>query len=703
METDAAGGPLNGFEIAVGGRFGNIDGRNYNADTFERIIWTYGGVFTNSITKATTCLVCTKESLKTSSTKMQAARKEKILLVQPSWLIDIRLKKSKLRVEDYSWPSSETGYCAQVTNNGQEKQKSSFTAVGGDQDATQPYIQSEQSTSIAKSNKKRVKPQGCVTVVPKGERQKGSKSTARLISQGGQRKRTSGGLTVKKKNNITVPLDDYCTLPTYRVWVNQDSDIIYDAYLNLSNCSDNRNKFYCIQVLTDSKSSTFKTWTRWGRVGERGRNAVLGDGTYTNAMFLFKKKFKDKTGHSWEDRSNSPKHKKYAFIERIYKADLKDDGMIVDRKHVMSGDHKKSDQKSPICTLDPTVSELMQLIFNQQHFQQAMSSLKYDATKLPLANLDKATIAKGFQCLKELAALFDDPSLASTIYLTTKVIATERLSNGYYSLIPHTFGRKAPPIIRDDAMLIKELDLLGTLSDMKDATEIMKMERKSTNAIHPLDRQFHRLGLQVLSPVSQNTQEFKHIKNYLNRSRGAAHNMTFDIKTIFCVQREGESKKFVDSHFAKIKSDRRLLWHGSRVTNYGGILSQGLRIAPSEAPASGYMFGKGIYLADMSSKSANYCYHTEYGGEALLLLCEAELGDPIQKLTAANYGAAGDAKKQGMYSTLGQGRIGPSTWIDAAIIHEDLKGIKMVSFLVFFHSRHQPFFITVLAALTIQI
>jgi len=45
---------------------------------------------------------------------------------------------------------------------------------------------------------------------------------------------------------------------------------------------------------------------------------------------------------------------------------------------------------------------------------------------------------------------------------------------------------------------------------------------------------------------------------------------------------------------------RRLLWHGSRATNFGGILSQGLRIAPPEAPVSGYMFGKGIYLADMS-------------------------------------------------------------------------------------------------------
>lgn len=70
-----------------------------------------------------------------------------------------------------------------------------------------------------------------------------------------------------------------------------------------------------------------------------------------------------------------------------------------------------------------------------------------------------------------------------------------------------------------------------------------------------------------------------------------------------------------------------LLWHGSRVSNFVGILSQGMRIAPPEAPASGYLFGKGIYLADLAEKSINYC--RAYGSnEALILLIEGALGDP---------------------------------------------------------------------------
>jgi poly [ADP-ribose] polymerase len=322
----------------------------------------------------------------------------------------------------------------------------------------------------------------------------------------------------------------------------------------------------------------------------------------------------------------------------------------------------------------------MELIFNQQYFQQAMSSLNYDANKLPLGKLSKATITRGFQQLKDLAALFDDPSLAQTKYGQSLGAITQELSNMFYSLIPHAFGRQRPPVISTEGMLKKEIELLESLSDMKEAVEIMKSDRKTRDTVHPLDRQFAGLGMEEMTPLERGSNEFSYLQNYLHGSKGATHHVNYTVKDIFRIERQGECKRFDESEFSKISSDRRLLWHGSRTTNYGGILSQGLRIAPPEAPVSGYMFGKGIYLADMSSKSANYCCSYNSGGEALLLLCEAELGDPIQKLNNSSYEAGETAKKQGMHSTWGQGQTGPSKWIDAGAAHESLRGIKMVSF-----------------------
>jgi poly [ADP-ribose] polymerase 2/3/4 len=324
------------------------------------------------------------------------------------------------------------------------------------------------------------------------------------------------------------------------------------------------------------------------------------------------------------------------------------------------------------------VQDLMALIFNMSYFQAAMSSLNYDAKKLPLGKLSKATITRGFQQLKDLAALMNDSTLASSKWNMTVQAATEHLSNTYYSVIPHAFGRNRPPVINDGTLLKKEIELLESLSDMKDAADIMKVPIKDKEMLHALDRQFNGLGLEEMTPLDKTSDEFAGLANYLHGSRGATHGVNYKVLDIFRIERGGEHDRFNRSPYASISSDRRLLWHGSRCTNFGGILSQGLRIAPPEAPVSGYMFGKGIYLADMSSKSAGYCCSYISGGHALLLLCEAELGDPMQKLTSASYNAGDDAKAKGMHSTWGQGRTGPSKWVDAGSVHESLKGIKMV-------------------------
>lgn len=56
---------------------------------------------------------------------------------------------------------------------------------------------------------------------------------------------------------------------------------------------------------------------------------------------------------------------------------------------------------------------------------------------------------------------------------------------------------------------------------------------------------------------------------------------------IFKIGRQGERQRF--RPFEELHN-RQLLWHGSRATNYAGIMSQGLRIAPPEAPVVSSLF-----------------------------------------------------------------------------------------------------------------
>merc|ERR1712226_283817 len=112
-------------------------------------------------------------------------------------------------------------------------------------------------------------------------------------------------------------------------------------------------------------------------------------------------------------------------------------------------------------------------------------------------------------------------------------------------------------------------------------------------------------------------------------------------------EREGEAERFNPENLG----NRQLLWHGSRLTNWCGILSQGLRIAPPEAPCTGYMFGKGVYFADCVSKSANYCYAYQSNNTAILTLCEVALGDQ-NKLHSSDSSLNKKNLPKGTYSTL---------------------------------------------------
>lgn len=107
-----------------------------------------------------------------------------------------------------------------------------------------------------------------------------------------------------------------------------------------------------------------------------------------------------------------------------------------------------------------------------------------------------------------------------------------------------------------------------------------------------------------------------------------------------------------------------------------------MRIAPPEAPPNVYMFGKGIYLAEISSKSANYCGVDLSGGTGLLLLAEAELGEPMYESIYANHNAPNAAREVGAVATFGIGMTAPLAWKDAGCIHKDLEGVLMVCFTV---------------------
>ncbi|KFA79917.1 hypothetical protein S40288_09992 [Stachybotrys chartarum IBT 40288] len=650
--------PLAGCVIALSGRF-----QGYSQGSVEDLIQSLGGSAKKNVTKSTTHVVCTEKSYASNITKVAAGKKNKLPLLSLQWILDSDKQKARADERGYLWSgaSGATAATAPIHHPHQGKERAHVTVRG----QVQPPRPKEHSP---------------VRVMTRRRGTTGHKTKANDSSSqpqpptAGKLDRVTEGQVVKEKKAVVVPRDEHCDLINYKVYIDPESGTIYDANLNQSHSSLNRNKFYRIQAsLLTTSAIPFATWTRWGRVGYPGQHAtLLSDGAYESAKAAFEKKFRDKSGLSWDQRDNSPKPGKYVFIERNYydsDDDAKDPGAFSSQPNTSSSVRTR-ENSIPKCTLDEPVKQLMELIFNQNHFKATMKALNYDSEKLPLGKLSTTTIKRGFQQLKELAALIDDDASSATQ-------AKEHLSNIYYSVIPHAFGQDRPPVICNNEMLQREIKLLESLSDMKYAADMMNMGRKTVHSMHPLDIQFRGLHLTEMTALDHDSNEFKVLTEYLHGSRAATHKVRYDVQNVFRIERDGEKARFDKLSFASTSSNRRLLWHGSRCANFAGILSQGLRIAPPEAPVSGYMFGKGIYLADMSSKSASYCATQESNGHALLLLCEAELGDPMYKLTNASYHAGREAEQNGRISTWGQGRIGPARWIDAGVAHKSLNGIKM--------------------------
>ncbi|KAK9979155.1 hypothetical protein ABG768_012599 [Culter alburnus] len=429
------------------------------------------------------------------------------------------------------------------------------------------------------------------------------------------------------------PVDPECKAKIGKAHVYSEGTDVYDVMLNQTNLQFNNNKYYLIQLLQDDSAKAYSVWMRWGRVGKVGQNSLVTCGVnLAQAKDTFKKKFFDKTKNEWEHRANFEKVAgKYDMVFVDYSIEDKEkDKDVVD----------SSIQQKP-CQLNSKVQSLLELICDLKAMEEYVLEMKFDTKKAPLGKLTTEQIRAGYSSLKRIEEC-----------LKRKNSNKELLEacNQFYTRIPHDFGLRTPPIIRTKDELKEKIALLEALSDIQIAVKMVQSNVQSDE--HPVDRHYRSLQCR-LEPLDSHSNEFKVIEKYLQSTHAPTHtDYTMTILDIFAVEKEGEKDNFNSE-----LENRMLLWHGSRLTNWVGILSQGLRVAPPEAPVTGYMFGKGIYFADMSSKSANYCFANQKNNQGLLLLSEVALGES-NELLDANYSA--DQLPTGKHSTKGLGQTAPN-------------------------------------------
>lgn len=441
-----------------------------------------------------------------------------------------------------------------------------------------------------------------------------------------------------KEEKITkkcvVPVDPNCFARVNDSVVACDPDNRpYDAMLNQTNVGSNNNKYYLLQLLQDN-SGKYWTWFRWGRIGytTNSNTTLKPHTTITAAVAEFEKKFKDKTKNNWEERDEFVKFSgKYDLVILDYSAKKEEDG----------DDTKVEVKKEPLSSkLDPRLLSLIELISNVKAMESAVMEMNYDVKKSPLGKLSKDQIKHGYEALRAIEECIKSGKASSA--------ESRDACSNFYTRIPHNFGFKVPPLIKTLEEVKSKMDLLDTLIDIEAAVKIIKSGNE--NEIHKADNFYQNLKCEM-KPLAKDSEIFGTLSDYLHNTHGHTHaGYKLTIEDIFELEKEGENDRFLDH------GNKKLLWHGSRLTNWGGIFSQGLRIAPPEAPVTGYMFGKGVYFADMVSKSANYCFASRQRPTAILLLAEVSLGNERELLESDYYA---NKLPTGKHSTKGLGKNAP--------------------------------------------
>lgn len=328
----------------------------------------------------------------------------------------------------------------------------------------------------------------------------------------------------------------------------------------------------------------------WGRI-----NTKRGD--YKNTPFtglqaakdLFSDIYKKKTGNEFGS---------------LFK---KDYGKY-DKLQITYNEAKNAYKMAKSATLPESIQKLLRLIIDKSIMNDLLVKFNLDLNKMPLGKIEKNSMIKAYNILRDIDSMIQN---------STRKAKFIEASNRFYSLIPHNVN--CEDVIDTLDLWNKKVDLIAILLETKFTYDfIHKYSGMSANI---LDVFYGKLNCQI-EPL-QNSKERRIIEQYVNDTQ---MNRNLEIREIYQIDRKGE-----EFRYAKYKnlSNRKLLWHGSRITHFASILANGVKIAPPEAIVIGCMFGKGLYFTDVIAKAVKYCYPNQTNNNGLILLCEVALGDSV--------------------------------------------------------------------------
>ena len=372
--------------------------------------------------------------------------------------------------------------------------------------------------------------------------------------------------------------------------------VLVSTVLSRTSLEANNNKFYVLEV-HEAAGGKFRVFTNYGRVGAEGVKESREAGSREAATTVYERLLKEKT---------SPR-KGYVPIE-VEKATV---GSAALKTRTEQEFYQKRGLKES--GLHPQIAHFVEHIYDESKSELVRR------IETPLGSLSKGQIERGADTLREIRFALARDHRDQVVPLTSR----------YYSLIPHRLGRWTS---LDDVAI-------NTIEKADSEEELLQLMRDVYHVQNDLeaevDRKYRALGAEI-SVVSKDDPVYTQVAQKIVESQSKRHPFRLRVGRLLAARLPDERARFETG--GRAAGNLQGLFHGTKNCNMVGILSRGLLIAPKHAPVTGYMFGKGIYFADQSSKSAQYSlmWASNKRPTGYLFLADVALGR-IKKETGPKY------------------------------------------------------------------
>lgn len=408
-------------------------------------------------------------------------------------------------------------------------------------------------------------------------------------------------------------------MASVRAWTNgavgeplfpDDFEVAKKAVLQVTDIKTNRNKYYAIELhkAEEAGSIRYRVFTHYGRTDDLETNPEAGQkecryfDEQWEAEASYDSIFRQKTSAGKGYKEVALASSKIGSQRARGTGAGEIDARTLERMKAKEADGGVAAPAVAASKLHAGVQDLVRYLYDEAKgalTSTVAAKITAHGIETPLGILTLGQIDKGEAILIELYNRFQDKKANAR----RRAEEMTRLSGEFYTAIPHRLGRSRAAVASSVIDTLEAFEQKQqTLQLMKDMLQV-NGDGGSVLFDARIDQEYDALQCRV-EWIEPGSSEYKEMADHVVNSQ--IKSKTIKVHNVYRIRREAEWDQFTEK-----LGNQRMMFHGSRIPNWVGILSRGI-LLPKIVVSMGVhrtdpgWLGHGIYFGDAACTSVFY-------------------------------------------------------------------------------------------------